>query len=247
MVTALCHQLYDGGVNRTERLYALVEELSRRPEVPTTARSLAQRFAVSTRTIKRDLVALQEAGVPLWAESGRNGGYGVLRAGRSLPPVTFTAAEAVAVATALQSDNRRPFAAEANAALTKILRALADQDLQQADRLGKQVWFLAKPDETSAVFRTLSDAMRRHVVVHIDYTDAAGRSTDARPIEPIAFAQPDRLWYLLAWCRLRNAGRWFRVDRIRRASTTREVVTPRDLHAVFGNPPAGAYPLALLD
>ena len=109
------------------------------------------------------------------------------------------------------------------------------------------MWFLAKPNQTDAVFRTLSDAMRRQVVVHIDYTDGAGNATDARPIEPIAFAQPDRLWYLLAWCRLRGAGRWFRIDRIRRASATREVAAPRDLNTVFGKPPAGAYPLAPLD
>jgi predicted DNA-binding transcriptional regulator YafY len=54
-------------VNRTDRLYALVEELRAVAPRPLTARRLADRFEVSVRTIERDLGALLEAGVPLYA------------------------------------------------------------------------------------------------------------------------------------------------------------------------------------
>jgi predicted DNA-binding transcriptional regulator YafY len=72
-------------VNRTDRLYALVEELRARAPRLMRASELAERFEVTTRTIERDLLALQEAGVPIWAQPGPGGGYG-LNADTSLPP-----------------------------------------------------------------------------------------------------------------------------------------------------------------
>ncbi|MFF5178260.1 helix-turn-helix transcriptional regulator [Micromonospora sp. NPDC000316] len=60
-------------MNRTDRLYALVEELRAISPRPRSARWLARHFDVSTRTVERDITALQGAGVPIWAEPGRAG------------------------------------------------------------------------------------------------------------------------------------------------------------------------------
>ena len=51
-------------MNRTDRLYALVEELRAAAPRARSAHRLAERFEVTVRTIQRDLLALQEAGVP---------------------------------------------------------------------------------------------------------------------------------------------------------------------------------------
>src|SRR2546429_7766668 len=64
-------------MNRTDRLYALVEELRAVTPQPRSARWLACRFEVSSRTVERDIGALQQAGVPIYAEPGRTGGDGV--------------------------------------------------------------------------------------------------------------------------------------------------------------------------
>ena len=61
-------------MNRTDRLYALVEELRARAPRLVRANDLDKRFEVTTRTIERDLLALQEAGVPIWAQPGPGGG-----------------------------------------------------------------------------------------------------------------------------------------------------------------------------
>jgi predicted DNA-binding transcriptional regulator YafY len=61
-------------MNRTDRLYALVEELRVVSPRSRSATWLATRFEVSVRTIERDLDALRETGVPIWAEPGRTGG-----------------------------------------------------------------------------------------------------------------------------------------------------------------------------
>ncbi|WP_238433972.1 helix-turn-helix transcriptional regulator [Micromonospora tarensis] len=99
-------------MNRTDRLYALVEELRAVSPRPRSARWLAVRFEVSSRTIERDIGALQQAGVPIWAEPGRTGGY-VLDRAHTLPPVNLTAAEAVAMAVALHRLAGTPFAGPA--------------------------------------------------------------------------------------------------------------------------------------
>ena len=87
-------------MNRTDRLYALVEELRAVAPRARSARLLAGKYEVSTRTIERDILALQESGVPIYAQAGRRGGY-VIDKARTLPPVNFTAAEMVAIAVSL--------------------------------------------------------------------------------------------------------------------------------------------------
>src|ERR671933_2418211 len=110
-------------MNRTDRLYAMVEELRAVAPRPRSARWLAERFEVCVRTVERDIGALQQSGVPIYAEPGRTGGYCLDRA-RTLPPVNFTPAEAVAMALALQRLGGTPFEATAGTALRKLVAAM---------------------------------------------------------------------------------------------------------------------------
>jgi len=57
-------------MNRTDRLYAIAEELRSAGRGGCTGERLAARFEVSGRTIKRDIDALLQAGAPIWAQSG---------------------------------------------------------------------------------------------------------------------------------------------------------------------------------
>nr|WP_280496803.1 HTH domain-containing protein [Nocardia asiatica] len=61
-------------MNRTDRLYAIVEELRAISPRLRSARELAERYEVSVRTIERDICALQQAGIPIYADAGRRGG-----------------------------------------------------------------------------------------------------------------------------------------------------------------------------
>ncbi len=79
----------------------------------------------------------------------------------------------------------------------------------------------------------------------LDYVDAKGNETERRPVEPMLFARRADHWYLLAWCRRRRAGRWFRLDRIVAAHLTTERVEERDITEVFGPPPRDAKPVPL--
>src|SRR4051812_2962947 len=103
-------------MNRTTRLYALVEELRAAAPRPLTVAALAARFEVSTRTVQRDLQALMEAGVPVRTTPGRGGGWSIAP-DMPLPPIHFTADEASALAVALAAaDTSAPYAGAARTA-----------------------------------------------------------------------------------------------------------------------------------
>lgn len=232
-------------MNRTDRMFAIVEELRAGPPSGRTASWLAERFEVSARTVKRDVAALQQGGVPIWATPGPGGGYAIDPAA-TLPPLTFTPGEATAMAAALASLPDLPFAPEGRSALTKVLGAMSEQGRSSAGELGARIW--VRQGEGGAkreVARVLDEAMRTGVVVVLDYVDAEGTSTQRRPVEPMAYANTGRHWQLMAWCRRRRAGRWFRLDRVQAAHLTTERVVPRDLDETFGDPPADATSLTL--
>jgi predicted DNA-binding transcriptional regulator YafY len=232
-------------VNRTERLYAIVEELRAAGTTGRTSAWLAERFEVSARTIKRDVAALLEVGTPIAGVEGRAGGYLLLRT-TTTAPVSFTSGEAAAVAIALAAAPDLPFGPDGRAALTKVLRAMPDDQRRQAERLAGRVWMrttatTGRPEPV----RALDQALRDQVVVNLDYRDAEGRLTSRRPVEPLAFARTHGHWHLLAWCRRAGAGRWFRLDRIVAARPTNQPIPDRDLREVFGEPPDDAMPADL--
>ena len=231
-------------MNRTDRLYAIVEELRAAGSRGRTAAALAGTFEVATRTVKRDVSALQQAGVQIWATGGPGGGY-VLDAAATLPPITFTAAEATALALALAVQPGLPFAEDGRSALAKVLAVMPPSGADDARDLARRTWVRpAHRRAPVAVTRVLDEGLRHRRVVALDYTAAGGVSTTGRPVEPMAYAlDEDRNWYLLAWCRLREGGRWFRLDRIDAARLTGDTFTDRDLRATFGDPPADAFPV----
>ncbi|MFD0684835.1 helix-turn-helix transcriptional regulator [Actinomadura fibrosa] len=214
-------------MNRTDRLYALVEELRACAPRRVSARELAARYEVSVRTIERDIGALQQAGVPIFADVGRGGGY-TLDKSRTLPPLNFTPAEAVAVAITLARAEGSPFSRSARTALHKIVAAMSAGDGASARELAERIHFLTPPDacEPVSVPAVLEEAMYARRVVRLGYVDASGRETE-RDVEPVAFTAASRRWYFLGWCRLREETRVFRIDRVRRAALLDETAPER--------------------
>ncbi|GAA4567656.1 YafY family protein [Micromonospora coerulea] len=208
-------------MNRTDRLYALVEELRAVSPRPRSARWLARRFEVSTRTIERDIGALQASGVPIWAEPGRTGGYVVDRA-HTLPPVNLTAGEAVALAVALHRLGGTPFASAAGAALRKLVAVMPAADVAEAHRLAGRVHLIGDGPATP-VPAVVADAVTARRVLRLRYADRSGADS-VRDVEPLGYLGNSRHWYLLAWCRLRDELRCFRTDRIRAVAVLPEPV-----------------------
>ncbi|MFI6682178.1 helix-turn-helix transcriptional regulator [Streptomyces sp. NPDC050485] len=214
-------------MNRTERLYALVEELRATAPRPRTVGWLAARFEVSSRTVQRDLQALMESGVPVRSEAGRYGGWFV-DAAMTLPPVNLTSAEALAVATALAgAEEATPFSTGARGAMRKLAAALSADAAESVRDLTARIHLLPGRTEDGVLLAVEQGVLERKLL-RIRYADGAGRESE-RWVEPGGLLRADGGWYLLAWCRLRQAGRGFRLDRIRSATVSEERCEPRPL------------------
>ncbi len=216
-----------GGVNRTDRLYALVEELRGVAPGSRSSRWLAERFEVSGRTIERDLSALQQAGVPIYATPGRRGGYAI-DVRHTLPPLNFSAAEVAAVATALAADTASPFTHAGRSALQKIMAVLGEVDAAEVRDLASRVRLFDRAEPTKGAPVTVERAIIARRVLEITYRDKTGEVT-TRTVEPVAVLGVKPHWYLWGWCRSRHAPRSFRLDRITNAVMTDDVMADRGL------------------
>lgn len=223
-------------MNRTDRLYAIVEELRAVAPRPMSATRMAERFEVSVRTIERDILALQEAGVPVWAERGRNGGYAI-DTRTTLPPLNLDADEALAVMIALAAMPPAPFTAAGRRARQKVLAVMRPGDADAARTLARRMRLRSRAVDATppAVVDAVEQAVRGRRVVHLAYADADGALTE-RDVEVHGVHLSADDAYIVGWCRLRDDGRVFRLDRIRSISLTAEVAPIRDLDAVLDVP-----------
>ncbi|TCI99903.1 WYL domain-containing protein [Aeromicrobium sp. IC_218] len=227
-------------MKRAERLHALFEALRRHGPRGCSAERLAREFGVSVRTIKRDLAALERSGAPVWSRPGPGGGYG-LAAGASLPPVSLSPSQAVGLMAAVAAAPDAPYADLASAGVAKVLDVLDPRTRARAELLAGRIWVEPGSVATRATRSALEEAMVEQRVVRIRYTSGEGVTT-TRDVEPVLFAGRNGRWYLVGWCRLRDAMRWFTVSRVERATVTQ---TPCTGHAVaeVGEPPASARPV----
>ncbi|WP_144016688.1 helix-turn-helix transcriptional regulator [Beutenbergia cavernae] len=227
------------------RLLRLLSLLQARRDWPGA--TLAERLAVTPRTVRRDVDRLRELGYPVVATKGPHGGYR-LAAGQQMPPLLLDDEQAVALTIALVT------AAPSVAGLDDAgQRALATVRQVMPARLRSRVDSLAdvsvlRPEEPHGgvepvspdVLVALGDAVRAQEVLRFDYAGGSGEQlTDAdgatfrppRRVEPHHVATWSGRWYLVAWDLDRRAWRTFRADRITPRTPTGPHFTRRTLPA----------------
>jgi predicted DNA-binding transcriptional regulator YafY len=223
-------------MNRTDRLYAIVEELRAASPYARSARRLAAHFEVSVRTIERDLDALLQAGLPIWAQKGRTGGY-VLDPEFTLPPVNLSPQEAIALAVAARYLDGSPFQRSAQSAVAKLLAVMPERSVREAAELAGRVTLIMPLEPVSPVPRVIEEAIADRRVLHLEYLDRSGQPS-RRSVEPLGFVGNAKRWYLLGWCRLRDGVRVFRLDRVQRVFASDELSPPRAIKAADCDIPA---------
>jgi len=174
--------------------------------------------------------------VPIWAQPGPGGGYG-LDIDTTLPPLNLTPAEATAVATALAAAKAMPLAEAGQSALRKILAVMAAAPRDTASNLVSHIRIVQEAGTlTNPLYDTIQQAFVECIAAQITYQDAQDRVT-VRVIEPAGIFRTPNGWFLAAWCRLRRAPRAFRLDRISQATLTGESFTPRSLDTLLADLP----------
>ncbi|MFZ6666191.1 helix-turn-helix transcriptional regulator [Peijinzhouia sedimentorum] len=218
----------DNNTKRLSRLVAILTTLQTRRLITST--SLAEKFGVSTRTIYRDLKALEQAGVPILTEDGK--GYSLME-GYKIPPVMFTEnqANALILAEQLVLKNRDSSLIKDYAeAIDKIKAVLRQAEKDKANLLSVRTKF-AKLEEfeiKSNILSSLQYALTNFYLVKFDYINAENKESK-RTVEPFALINTTESWLLVAFCHLRKEFRYFRLDRIQKLRIQQDNFTPHKM------------------
>jgi predicted DNA-binding transcriptional regulator YafY len=184
---------------KASRLLSILMLLQARGRM--TADALAQAMEVSERTILRDVDQLSAAGVPLWGERGRQGGF-QLRPGWSTPLTGMTEPEANALLLAGLPGpaTELGLGAAAASARLKLVASLPPEWREQAERVGARLhidpvdWYRA-PDSPQGL-REVADAVWNSRRLSVNYE--SWRGTSRRELEPLGLVLKAGAWYMVA-------------------------------------------------
>lgn len=213
---------------RLSRLTAILTQLQSKRII--TAKLLAERHNVSIRTIYRDIRTLEKSGIPIVTEEGK--GYSIME-GYHLPPVLFTEDEANALITVEQlviNNKDRSFSENVSSAIEKIKAILKYSQKGNTDLLENRIYFGGnnKQEKTSDNLMQIQSAIIHFQVLKIVYHSSKNQKT-TRNIEPFAIYSINGNFLLIAFCRLRNDFRAFRIDFIEILISQNEKFTPHNM------------------
>ncbi len=214
--------------SRLSRLTAIITQLQSKSII--TAGYLAEKHNVSVRTIYRDIRTLEKSGIPIVTENGK--GYSIME-GYYLAPVLFTEEEANALVTAEQliiKNKDQSLVDNVSSAIEKIKSILRYSQKSHADLLADRIYFGGnnKQEKTSDNLMQIQSAIIHFQLLKIDYHSSENKRT-TRTIEPFAVYSINGNFLLIAFCRLRNDFRAFRIDYIEKIIHLRETFTPHNL------------------
>jgi len=176
-----------------------------------TARELADRFGVSTRTIYRDIDVLSSAGVPVYMNKGNGGGIHLLE-NYTLNRMLISEHESENLLLAFNTLRATQYP-ELDIALEKmgaIFKNALDHDWVEVDF---SPWG-SSPNEQNK-FNEIKRAMLGRNVIRFDYVNGEGHRS-IRLAEPEKLIFKNNAWYLLAFCWQRQEHRTFRISRLKK-------------------------------
>jgi predicted DNA-binding transcriptional regulator YafY len=212
-------------VSPAARALLALEAIQNSPGI--TAVRLGERLGVTDRAARRYVAILREADLPIESLSGPYGGYRVGR-GLRLPPLMFTAAEALGLVMAVL-EGHRGAASPADlvgSALAKIVRVLPERvaapvrGIREAVSPGTALAAQASPELTTQLIGDCIAARR------VRLTYRLGQGDREFELDPWAVVLRHSRWYLLGWSRAQQDQRVLRVDRIVSADSLPDTFSP---------------------
>ncbi|MBQ7373978.1 MAG: YafY family transcriptional regulator [Clostridia bacterium] len=200
-----------------------------------SAKYIAQRFDVSTRTVMRYLDAMSLANVPVIADPGRNGGFYIADSYK-LPASFMTEKEFNAVIATLKGYNESVQSKAIESAIDKLSSIKKPAENLVDVKTGNLIidgssWH--GNDNARNVASIISNAIDDCKKTVIGYVDGNGKET-VRKIEPHVIILKQGVWYVYAFCNMRNAFRMFKLSRMTFADVKDETFEKRrvDLSAL---------------
>ena len=214
----------------TGRLLKLADLLQSHTRL--TTEELAERLSISKRTVRRDIVRLQDLELNVEVTSGRGGGV-TLQPGSLLPALRFTDDEVLALGFGLLLAGRAEGVALGRAPESASIRlgsVLGERLQGRLEALGQ---VLSEPPTekrevtpvASNLIFDLAEATASQRQLELSYRSSQGAITERR-VNPYGLVHMERYWYLTGYCHLRHDIRVFRLDRVRRARATETSFVP---------------------
>lgn len=198
---------------KVNRLFSIVHILLNRKHV--TAKELADKLEVSTRTIYRDIETLSMSGIPIYTEKGSGGGISILE--------NFVI-------------NKSVISEEEKNSIILGLEVLEATNYDRLDTAITKIKNLFNKNEESyieidftdfnnkdqvKVFEDIKTSLKRNQTLIILYRNKSGQKT-SRKINPLKLIFKQQRWYIIAYCYKRQDYRIFRISRIISTNITEE-------------------------
>ena len=201
-----------------DQLFELVYVLIDKKRV--TAKEMAERFGVSTRTIYRWVDALSVSGVPIYSQNGRGGGIAISEK-YALDTKVLSEEERLAIVSSVKALNilsgNPASVVNANIKAAEKISGLVEKDTDWLE-VDFAPW---SPEGSSVrqVFGTLRDCILQKKQVVFDYYSGDGRM-ERRTVHPWKLIYKGQAWYLQGWCTTRKAERFFKLTRMQNLDMT---------------------------
>lgn len=214
---------------KLDRLLSILMLLLRKDRVK--AKELAEIFEVSTRTILRDIDAINLAGIPVVTYQGVNGGIGIAE-GYRLDRGILTSDEMISIIISLKGMARLIPESQHDVLLEKLKNVLNLSQLESIESKTKQLiidpspWF--NVDKINEMLTVFKKAIEEKKEVRFRYIDSNCNETD-RQVEPYFLILKGQNWYLYAFCLLRRDFRLFKLSRIKDFQVTEHLFEPRTI------------------
>lgn len=215
-------------MNRIDRLFAILLTLQHQRRL--RAQDLARQFEISTRTIYRDMAALNQMGIPIASLPGE--GFELVE-GFYVPPLMFKEEEAVVLTLGLRLLTQQASGSltpNAESALAKIQVVLPEQVRARSEALTNIIGFITlgqKFDLDEPQLLVIQKAIQEKRLLHLRYHGYQRDEVTERDVEPHQLFYSDGIWYLEGYCRLRKDIRAFRLSRIETMTALKETFSKR--------------------
>ncbi|KPV56230.1 DeoR faimly transcriptional regulator [Paenibacillus sp. A3] len=190
-----------------------------------TAQQLADELEIHVRTVYRCIDALCASGVPVVADAGHHGGYSLLESFNEAP-LFFDLEEQTALvhSAAFAQQAGYPYGEALERAVAKLKRYTNEEQLHALERResGLEVIHPPVPPRLGSILQVLEQSAAEGRTLRIAYQSGYEADVTARSIDPYGLVHWKSAWYIVAYCRLREEIRSFRVDRIRDWTHTEE-------------------------
>lgn len=213
---------------KIDRLLAITVLLLNRGRL--SAKELADRFEVSSKTIYRDMDTLCQAGIPIVARQGITGGFEIMehymidKYWLSAEEMSTLVTAVKGLSSALEDPQMGMLLEKIKALLRRVEQGLGDEYRKEPVVMDFQPW--GQRQGLKPAVGLLKQAIHDKRRVQMEYIDAEG-SAERRTIEPASLFLKGNVWYVQAFCLEREDFRLFRLSRMQDIKMLSEAYEPR--------------------